>query len=71
MQWCKARRHWTGPLGPVKGTLNASAYQEMFNNLHAPIIWEQFGDGPFLFQHDCTAVYKASSIKTWMTVWYG
>ncbi|KAK3522392.1 hypothetical protein QTP86_008935 [Hemibagrus guttatus] len=27
----------------------------------------QFGDDPFLFQHDCTPVHKASSIKTWMS----
>ncbi|KAK1786227.1 hypothetical protein P4O66_017939 [Electrophorus voltai] len=29
--------------------------------------WEQFGDGPFLFQHDCAPVHKARSIKTWMS----
>ncbi|KAK3522340.1 hypothetical protein QTP86_006505 [Hemibagrus guttatus] len=27
----------------------------------------EFGDDPFLFQHDCTPVTKASSIKTWMS----
>ncbi|KAL0147879.1 hypothetical protein M9458_056838, partial [Cirrhinus mrigala] len=32
-----------------------------------PTLWEQFGSGPFLFQHDCTPVHKARSIKTWMT----
>ena len=47
-----------GPLVPVKGTLKA------FGQFHA--LWEQFGDGPFLFQHDCTSVHKARSIKTWM-----
>ncbi|KAK3539188.1 hypothetical protein QTP86_028805 [Hemibagrus guttatus] len=26
-----------------------------------------FGDGHFLFQHDCTPVHKARSIKTWMS----
>ncbi|KAK3532248.1 hypothetical protein QTP86_009726 [Hemibagrus guttatus] len=26
-----------------------------------------FGDDPFLFQHDCTPVHKARSIKTWMS----
>ena len=31
-----------------------------------PTLWEQFGDGPFLFQHDCAPVHKARSIKTWM-----
>ena len=33
---------------------------------HAPTLWEQFGHGPFLFQHDCAPVCKAKSIKTWM-----
>ncbi|KAI4890133.1 hypothetical protein NFI96_021221 [Prochilodus magdalenae] len=28
---------------------------------------KQFGDGPFLFQHDRTPVHRASSIKTWMS----
>ncbi|KAK3512368.1 hypothetical protein QTP70_007365 [Hemibagrus guttatus] len=32
-----------------------------------PALWEQFGDDPFLFQHDCTPVTKARSIKTWMS----
>ena len=29
------------------------------------LLWQQFGEDPFLFQHDCDPVYKASSIKTW------
>ncbi|KAI4888544.1 hypothetical protein NFI96_004044 [Prochilodus magdalenae] len=32
-----------------------------------PTLWGQFGDGPFLFQHDRTPVHRASSIKTWMS----
>ena len=28
---------------------------------------DQFGHGPFLFPHDCTAVHKATSIKTWLS----
>ena len=55
-----------GPLVPVKGTLNASADQDILDNSMLPTLWEQFGAGPFLFQHDCAPVHKARSIKTWM-----
>ena len=55
------------PLVLVKGTLNASAYQEILDNFMLPTLWKQFGDGPFLFQHDCAPVHKARSIKTWMS----
>uniref|UniRef100_A0A3P8W229 Tc1-like transposase DDE domain-containing protein n=1 Tax=Cynoglossus semilaevis TaxID=244447 RepID=A0A3P8W229_CYNSE len=55
------------PLVPVKGTLNASGYQNILDNSMLPTLWEQFGAGPFLFQHDCAPVHKARSIKTWMT----
>ena len=59
-------RSWAWPLSSVKGTLNASAYQEMLDNSMPPTLWAQFGDGPFLFQHDCAPVHKARSIKTWL-----
>ncbi|KAK3561580.1 hypothetical protein QTP86_010694 [Hemibagrus guttatus] len=50
------------PLVPVKGTLNASAYQDNLDNFMLPTLWEQFGDDPFLFQHDCTPVHKTSVV---------
>ena len=56
-----------GPLVPVKGTLNASAYKEILDNFMLPTLWKQFGDGSFLFQHDCAPVHKARSLKTWMS----
>ena len=43
---------WLGPLVPVKGTLKTSAYQDMLDNFILPTLWEQSGDGPFLFKHD-------------------
>ena len=56
-----------GPLVTVIGTLDASAYQEILDNFMLQTLRKQFGDGPFLFHHDCAPVYKARSIKTWMS----
>ena len=28
-------------------------------------MWQQFGEGPFLFQHDNAPVHKAKSIQKW------
>ena len=46
--------------------IHASAYQEMLNYSMLPTVWEQFGVGSFLFQHDCAPVHKARFIKTWL-----
>ena len=40
---------WLGPLVPVKGTLNASAYQDILDNFMLSNLWEQFKEGPFPF----------------------
>ena len=29
-------------------------------------LWEQFREGPFLFQHDCVSVHEARFVKTWL-----
>ena len=66
MVWGSFSGAGLGPLVPVKGTLNASAYQEIVGNFMLPPLWKQFGDDPILLQHDCAPVHKARSIKTWM-----
>ena len=30
-----------------------------------PTLWQQFGEGPFLFQHDNAPMHKARSIQKW------
>lgn len=59
-------RFGLGPLVPVKGTLNAKGYEDILANWALPTLWQQFGEGPLLFQHDCGPVHKARSIKTWL-----
>ncbi|KAK1794911.1 hypothetical protein P4O66_010109 [Electrophorus voltai] len=53
--------------GSWLGTVNALACQEILDNFMLLTLWEQFGDGPFQFQHDCASVHKPRSIKTWMS----
>ena len=53
-----------GPLVSVKGNLNATAYN-ILDNTVLPTLWQQFGEGPFLFQHDNAPVHKVRSIKKW------
>jgi hypothetical protein len=50
------------PLVPVKGNLNATAYNDILDDL---TLCQQFGEGPFLFQHDNVPVHKARAIQKW------
>ncbi len=60
-------RSWAWPLSSSERNSECFSIPRDFGQFHAPTLWEQFGDGPFLFQHDCAPVHKARSIKIWMS----
>ena len=54
-----------GSLVPVKENLKATAYNDILDYSVFSTLWQQFGEGPLLFQHHNATVHKARSIQKW------
>ena len=45
--------------------MRSTAYNDVRDDYMLPNLWQQFGEGPFLFQHDNAPMHKGRSIQKW------
>lgn len=57
---------WPSSTSFVLGTLNTKGYDTILDNSVLLTVWQQFGTGPFLFQHDSEPVHKAKAMTEWL-----